>query len=920
MPNNSFLDQLAQKLLNQYGNKVAELIIVLPNKRAKLFFFDALQRHARTTIFAPEVISIEDFIQQIADIRSVDNIELLLEFYTVYRKIGTEAKHQTFDDFANWAKMLLQDFNEIDRYLLDPSKVLSYLKSIEDLKHWSLDVDNHTQLIKNHLTFWDQLPAFYSDLYQHLKNKKIGYQGLIYREATSRINNFAKENPTNKYIFAGFNALNAAEEKIVQHLLISTDSQVFWDIDSVFLSDAFHDAGYFIRKMKSSWPYYRSQPLNWISDRFSEPKEIKIIGTSKMIGQAKIVGKIVENILAENPSINLDKVAIVLSDETLLIPILHSLPEATGAVNITMGYSAKNNPAQLLIAKLFKMHMSALKRDATRYVIYYKDLLDILNHPLVEPHAGTQNLERIIQTQNYTFIGLERLNELHPNQNSFFKLLFRKWNGDASEVLGILTNIILQLKSNLSQDNAEDQIVKTFVYSVYKVMNKLQNYFTQHPVINSVDVLHTMYKQVIDVAEVSFEGQPLKGLQIMGVLESRVLDFDTVIITSVNEGKFPAGKSANSFIPYDVKKEFGLPTFKEKDAIYTYHFYHLLQRAKNVYLLYNTESEGLNAGEKSRFITQLLVERQPNHSITSEIYSPTLPGVSYNEVSIEKSESAMNRLKQIAESGFSPTSFTSYIRNPIDFYYSRILKIQDFDEVEENIALNTLGTVIHEALYNLYVPFLGQVITEDTIQQCRNTIDEEVLKQFKLIYKEGEIRKGKNLLAFEVAKRNIFNFLKMESELLKAGDLVRILDLELKSEIVLDHPKLNFPIKIRGTVDRIEERNGIIRIIDYKSGKVVKNNLELKTWADLTLDIKNEKIIQILCYAVMLQPKYGDAKLQAGIISFKNIRGGFLPFTFVDGRDKNEFVDENVLAKFQDELVELINELMNSSLPFAEKK
>lgn len=919
MTNISFLDKLSHELLSKYGAKIADVIVVLPNKRAKLFFFDALQRHASSTIFAPQVISIEEFIQDIAQVRPVDNIELLLEFYNVYINCTEPSKVQSFDAVANWAKMLIQDFNEIDRYLLEPKKVLSYLKSIEDIKHWSLDIESHTDLIKNHLSFWDLLPKYYDEFYQYLLSKKIGYQGLIYRQASLNLNNFVESNPNCTYIFAGFNALNVAEEKIVQYLLSTKNAEIFWDIDTVFLTDPFHDAGLFIRRIKDTWKYYNSHPFKWISNEFSEPKNIRIIGTSKMIGQAKIVGKLIEEQIEANPQLSLDKVAVVLAEESLLIPILYSLPEETGLVNITMGYSAKNNPAQILVAKLFKMHVGARKRDANRYVFYYKDLIDILNHPLVEPNADAQKLERIIQTQNYTFIPLDKIREIHPNENLFFKLLFTKWDESASDVLNILTEIILQLKLHLSDDDNEDRILKTFIYSIYKVLNKLQNYFSRHPEVDNVEVLQTMYKQVIDLAEVSFEGEPLKGLQIMGVLESRVLDFETVIITSVNEGKFPAGKASNSFIPYDVKKELGLPTFKEKDAIYTYHFYHLLQRAKNIYLLYNTESEGLNAGEKSRFITQLLVEKQANHNITTEIFNPILPAQSYTPIVIPKSDDVMVRLKEIAEKGFSPTAFTGYIRNPIDFYYSRILRIREFEEVEENIALNTLGTVIHEALYELYLPFKGEILTESNIQQCRAKIDDEVLKQFKINYKEGEIKKGKNLLAYEVAKRNIFNFLRMESESLKDGDVVRIIELERPSDIVLNHPKLKFPVKIRGSVDRIEERNGVVRIIDYKSGKVVKENLILKTWENLTSDIKNEKIIQILAYAIMLRPIYSGKKIQAGIISFKNIRGGFMPFTFVSGKDKNEYIDEGVFDAFENELVELINELLDQKLPFTEK-
>ena len=255
--------------------------------------------------------------------------------------------------------------------------------------------------------------------------------------------------------------------------------------------------------------------------------------------------------------------------------------------------------------------------------------------------------------------------------------------------------------------------------------------------------IHQEEKQIIDLAEVSFEGEPLQGLQIMGVLESRVLDFETVIVLSVNEGKFPAGKANNSFIPYDVKRELGLPTFKEKDAIYTYHFYHLLQRAKEVFLLYNTESEGLDAGEMSRFITQMDVERPASHVFTKEIHNPLVPTSPIALQLIPKSAAVLVRLQEIAKAGFSPSSFSSYIRNPIAFYFQKILRIRETEEVEETVALNTLGTIIHESLFELYTPFVGKFLSEHEVNACFSQIEAVVTKQFKAVYKEGEIKKGR---------------------------------------------------------------------------------------------------------------------------------------------------------------------------------
>ncbi|RZK02035.1 MAG: PD-(D/E)XK nuclease family protein, partial [Flavobacterium sp.] len=661
MTNATFLDKIAQTIIDQYNHNLSDLIVVLPNKRAKVFLIEALKNKVENAVFSPQIISIEEFVQDVAGIRSIDSIELLFEFYEVYLSVTDKQHQQTFELFANWAKTLLQDFNEIDRYLLDPKHVLSYLKDIEDIKKWGIEVENKTTLLENYIDFWKLLPNYYESLYNHLLNKGIGYQGLIYRQAVENLNHFCNSIDDSKFLFAGFNALNASEEKIVQHLIASDVAKIYWDVDAVFLNDPFHDAGLFVRRFKENWKHYKINPFEWIVNDFSQSKNIKIIGTPKTIGQAKIAGSIIEKIVKED-NVSLNKTALVLGEESLLIPVLYALPSSVGSLNITMGYSGKNNPAQILIAKLFKMHTNAVSRKGESYVLYYKDVLDILTHPLVEPYADTSKLVNLINQNNYTFITHKRLHELSENPSELFLLLFQKWDKGSIAVLESLSTLLLIVKSNLNNDNQEEKIAKAFVYSIFKIINKLINYYTQHQHIDKIETLYAIYKQIIDLAEVSFEGEPLNGLQIMGVLESRVLDFETVIVTSMNEGKFPAGKSMNSFIPYDVKRELGLPTFKEKDAIYTYHFYHLLQRAKNIYLLYNTESEGLDGGEKSRFITQLEVEKQPNHALTHEILNSEVPLIAYEPIVIPKSESVMIRLKEIAETGFSPSALTSYIR------------------------------------------------------------------------------------------------------------------------------------------------------------------------------------------------------------------------------------------------------------------
>ena len=498
MTNDNFLNKIAAVLIQNYSNDFTNTTVILPNKRAKIFLIEALKNQTNETIFSPRIISVEDFIQEIANIRNIDAIALLFEFYEVYLSVTDLKYQQTFEVFANWAKTLLQDFNEIDRYLLNPDHILSYLKDIEDIKKWGIEVENKTPLLEKYIDFWKLLPNYYHSLYKHLKAKKIGYQGLIYREAEKNTNDFIQKNQNQKFIFAGFNALNAAEEKIIQQLLLTNSTKIYWDVDQTFLNDPYHDAGLFVRRFKEQWKYYKSHPFEWIVNDFSGEKNIEIIGTPKSIGQAKIVGNIIEKLRSNNQDSSLNKVAIVLGDENLLIPLLYSLPSSVGALNITMGYSSKNNPAQILIAKLFKMHTNALSRNQNSYVFYYKDVLDILTHPLVEPYAESKQLVNVINQNNYTFLTHKKVLELHPARNFLFDLLFQKWENGAISVLDSISKLLHLLKQNLGDENEDEKITKIFIYSIFKTINKLINYYSNQPNIDKIDTLYAIYKQVIE--------------------------------------------------------------------------------------------------------------------------------------------------------------------------------------------------------------------------------------------------------------------------------------------------------------------------------------------------------------------------------------------------------------------------------------
>lgn len=911
MTNSTFLHKLAIQLWTQYPAHLHQLCIVLPNKRAKIFLEAAFKEVIQENVFCPTIWSIEELLFQITHINSVDSVELLFQFYEVYLQNTPTEHQQSFDQFSGWAPTLLQDFNEIDRYLLNPKSVLTYLKEIEDIKHWSVDVENQTPLIANYLIFYNRLIVYYEQLYSCLLEQKLGYQGLIYREAIRLLPQFNSDKKT-KYVFAGFNALNVAEEQIFQYLLKEKDAQVYWDVDQSFVNDAYHEAGFFTRKYQS-WTYYKQHPFDWVVNEFSQSKNISIIGTPKSVGQAKIIGQILQNL----PEEALQKTAVVLGDENLLSPLIYSLPSNIKEVNITMGMTAKNNPVQVFFNKLFRLHLNAGTRSG--YVFYYKDLLSVLNHPLLADLLETSFLVQEIKKRNITFISYTQLVDLSGNlaKNDLFSLVVNPWSSNALAAVNVPLEIIHLLKNQLNLKEAPNRLTRVFLFAIHQVFVKLKNYFIAYPAITHLEYLFSLYKQAVQLAEVSFEGQPLGGLQIMGLLESRVLDFENVIITSLNEGTLPSGKSALSFIPYDVKMELGLPTTKEKDAIYTYHFYHLLMRAKNVYLLYNTEPDGLDAGEKSRYLTQLLIEKKENHHTVDQIIAPEIPSFPHIPIEIPKTENVNLRLKEIAEKGFSPTGLTSYLRNPMLFYYQRVLRLGQVEEVEESIAMNTFGNVIHQSLEVLYRPYVGVYLTLEHTKEMKSHVEQVVHQQFSKEYSDGVIR-GKNLIAYKVARQQVLNMLKLEEKWLNQPEThtVKIVALEQRFECKLQHPLLPFEVVLAGNIDRIEERNGVVRIIDYKTGKVDPRDLVVKDW-NLLLDVKHEKAIQLLAYCLMTQETYATQQVETGIICFKNMAKEFMPLGI---KTKEEtIIDAPILENYTQKIVELIAEILNPDIPFSEK-
>ncbi len=916
----TFIFDVLKDLQNNDEN-LSELTFVLPSKRAGLFLKHQLAKVTKQTIFSPLVVSIEEFVEDLSQLKNISNTELLFEFYNTYIKLTNANETDSFESFSKWAQILLQDFNEIDRYLIPQKNIFDYLSAIQDLNHWSLENDK-TDFVKNYLSFWNKLHGYYTLFTERLINKKIGYQGLIYREAANNLESYIQDNNERQHVFLGFNALNTSEETIIQKLLQNNLAKIYWDIDAVFIDNQKHDAALFTRQHKNNWAFFKNKPFNWITTNYSKEKNMSVFGIPKNIGQAKYIGTLLNNLQKDNQS--LQNTAVVLGDENLLIPVLNSLPLAIDALNITMGFPLKSIPIASLFESLFHLHKTPSN------TFYYKDVVSILSHQFIRPLFYIEDVDfatKIIETidaNNLVYLTVERLKILAENSKDLIDLLFSNWKQSVSKALNNCSQLILHIKNYLDDKKDSNLLSLEYLFRFNELFNELSRLNIEYNHIKDISTLHSVYKELLSSESLDFQGEPLQGLQIMGMLESRVLDFETVIISSVNEGILPSGKTNNSFIPFDVKIENNLPTYKEKDAVYTYHFYRLLQRAKNVYILYNTEADILTGGEKSRFITQL--ELEGVHHINHQIIAPQVPVIQTALNVVEKTDAVLNELKKVAYKGFSPSSLTNYIRNPIDFYYQKILKIKEHDNVEETVAANTLGTVVHNTLEDFYKPLVGSFISVEIIKKLKTNIVKTVTHHFKDVYKEGDITKGKNLIIFEIAKRYVSNFLDLEIKDLKAGNEIKIVAIEANNNVIVDIPELDFPITITGKVDRVDEYNGVTRIVDYKTGKVEPNSVEIVDWETMTTDYsKYSKSFQVLTYAYMMYVSHQiKLPVEAGIISFKNLGKGFLKFSKKDKAGayakKDALITQETLDNFYNELKQLVLEICNPNIPFTEKE
>lgn len=905
----------------------------MPNKRGALFLKNYLSQSFKKTIWLPTIISAEELITELSGLKTLEEIDLICHLYESY-KICYGDKAEPFDSFAKWGQLILQDFNEIDRYLADSEQLYENLKDIKEIENWSLGAEILSEYQTNYLQFMNSLGAIYKHFSAFLLANKWAYQGLAYKYSVLNIDTNTYPDQFHKLIFCGFNALNAAELRIFNSLYTRKKADILWDADKYYLNDKSQEAGLFLR---NNFELFKQPEPLFIQDNFKEAKDINVIAVPKQIGQAQVVKQTLQKLIDDH--VPLDKVAVVLANEKLLWPVLQQLPAGVAYVNITMEYPLKYTSTYGLIDLLIQLQISFLKQNKAQKTIYHKDLVALLRQPLFQNYLNGKGLHvktgaaiNQVAARNLTFISQKNLQQLLGDDYAAVQHVLLPVPS-VSKLCEIILDILQTTIAYFSGNPANNQtsLELEYLQIALKNFNRLSEILGRYPYFNDIHSFRQLYSQVIGSATAPFIGEPLRGLQIMGVLETRTLDFDHIILVNVNEGVLPSGKSINSFIPNDLKRAFGLPLYLEKDAIYAYHFYRLLQKAKDITITYDSETDSFGKGEKSRFVTQLQLEMQnynPGISITEKVASyADFPEATNNVIVIQKNETVLKAIVDKATStdkygALSPSGLATFKECSLKFYFRYGAHLKETEEVEESAEANTFGSILHASLENLYKDFTGKIITADVLKEKVKNVATVVNTEFIALF-DGNAPSGKSLLQEEVikvyVKKMLNNDIKFIDALQAQNQFLSLKGLEQEFSAPLEISLNGVPttIYIKGKMDRIDSFAGNTRIIDYKSSVKDTDKFAFDGFEKLFNDKNYNKQFQLMIYAWLLHKNNyaAPAQLLPCIIPFKVFNEE--PKYLLSGKEKLVLTG-SFLTDFENELRVFIEAIFDHAVPFTQ--
>ncbi len=890
-----FLSKIISELLSETSD-LSQTVVVLPGKRPVVFLKQILKEQ-KYEGFLPEFFTVDELIKKISEKQHIQGISLWLFGYDVYKKIYPE---ETLENFLKWFPTLLKDWDDMLKFSEEDKAVLEYMLDDERIKNWGETLGDGDNVRKRNLNFWKKMNVFLPKLKENLQAKGWATDGMIHEMVREKISDFAEETET-KFVFCGFNALTPLEEKLIRELLQKGKAECFFQADEYYIKDLKQEAGKFLRKHMHWKEFNENRKFQWVENSFCEEKSIKVYEVAGNVAQTKILPEILQEIPKENYS----KTAVVLLDENLLLPSLDAVSFVDN-LNITMGFPIKNLGFSGAVKKLFYLQKQLWKNDKS---YYYLDVFSVLEEfpDNEEDRKIIDQFTAKIEDENIVYISKKMMQE-HLGKLSYFQLFEKR---TATELLEDLSNFCYQLKFREIDDILYENV--SLFETTFKI---LKNHMKDYDFEISIDALEVLMNQLVNSANLDFQGEPLEGLQFMGLLETRLLDFENIILLSVNEGKLPLGNTQNTYLPFDVRRNFGLNTFLENDSIYAYHFYRLLQNSKNIYLLYNALGSGVNTGEKSRFIIQM--EMESPHKMEHIVIENTSEPILQEPIIIEKTEKVLEKLNEWKDR-ISASHLISYLYNPIDFYLNNILKAKETEEIEEELSQRNYGNLVHYALEELYGELQGKILKESDIEDLKPKINEAIDSVISELKHQPELyERGMNYIHKSMAAKVVEHILDYDLGLIKAGNSLEIISLEngINAEFLLDEngEKINFV----GYIDRIDRLNGVVRVIDFKTAKA--KNLFVKPkeekLEDFMSSADSKQALQLSIYAYMTLHNKGFAvnQLQCGIWSFAEIGKGVQTLKIYD----NENIDNENVSICMNSIKNIILEILNPEIPFKE--
>ncbi len=867
----TFLQEAAQRLYERYGSDISSLHIVLPSRRARLFFSDALAAIIDKPIWQPRYLSMDDIMTKYSSLQVGEKIRLITELYRIYAEYHPS---ETFDKFYFWGEVLLSDFDLIDKYMIDADMLfrnlydlkelesdLSYLSDeMRELIHsfWSNFAPEATLSLEKHkfLSVWLSLAPIYHRFRERIASLGIAYTGMIYRSAAERIERDGVQEQTH-YIFIGFNALSECERKVLRALDRGGACDFIWDSDTYYTANREQEAGRFlcenIREFKAKDEI--------TDDNFlAIKKQLHSISCVSNVVQCKHVNTLLREI---SPSLTFDKqTAIVLTDESLLMPLLHSLPEEVSSnVNVTMGYPLRQTTAYSLIERLIELQKRC--RTGVETTFYHADVMGILAHPYISEilsERTTALCDKIVKGRYM------RVSESFFNDEPMLKEIFSAADRSSS-LANYLLNTLQCIASMGSQEQSDERTRKmSYLSLIANSITDLDNVLKDCQIDISTTIYTSLLRRHLQTVRIPFSGEPLQGLQIMGILETRNIDFKNVIILSMNDDNFP-GKigSSTSFIPYNLRAAYGIPTPEHHESVYAYYFYRLLQRAERVDMLYCSHADLKSNGERSRYIYQLEYESPYRVAHTNVGVDVALEHTSRSVVKDERVAEELNKYigsaTAPAQKTLSPSAFAQYIACPMQFYLSKIAHIKPSDTLSEDVDSSMLGTILHEAMYALYKPLKGIANPSLELQRLLKSdeIEKAVIKAINKVYLNLDSTSYEEYTGHLMLVKNIV------TKYIRQG-IIPFDESHNDFTVVECEETISVPfalsdgreVSIGGVADRIDSLDdGRLRVVDYKTGSA-SDKMKVGQMVSLfDSEMKHRYVFQTMLYSMVLHHRLG---------------------------------------------------------------